>query len=366
MTTAQVSDADGPLLELQYGPAATIWRMNYGWRRRKEKSVRGFMMNPVTGHWVGGVDEAGEENGDDAPPDKTPPQRIVPFVEDRRNILVVRPAYQLGVLSAASMTTLQYALKRGIEAVYQLEESELVGEPLPNRDNRQSILFFEAAEGGAGVLTRLATEPHALAAVAAEALEIMHFQRPEKGQGWTQKTLVEELDEHGKPLCEAGCYRCLLSYYNQPDHPLIDRKDVVAKGLVLDILCRLTTAKLALGTQGRAPEQHSAELARMSTSTLEQAWLAHVELHGHRKPDRAQHTITASHTCADFFYDDLQLVVFIDGPHHDKSAQQDKDVAIDRKLDEQGFLVVRFPKEQALWPAIFLKNADLFGAGQTQ
>ncbi|MBV5333799.1 hypothetical protein JZU57_00805, partial [bacterium] len=36
MTTAQVSDADGPLLELQYGPAATIWRMNYGWRRRKE------------------------------------------------------------------------------------------------------------------------------------------------------------------------------------------------------------------------------------------------------------------------------------------------------------------------------------------
>jgi len=366
MTTAGVSDADGPLLELQYGPAATIWRMNYGWRRRKEKSVLGFMMNPVTGHWVGGVDEAGEENGDDAPPDKTPPQRIVPFVEDRRNILVVRPSYKLGVLSASSMTTLQYALKRGIEALYQLEESELVAEPLPNRDNRQSILFFEAAEGGAGVLTRLATEPHALAAVAAEALEIMHFERPVQGQGWTQKTLVEELDEHGKPLCEAGCYRCLLSYYNQPDHPHIDRKDALAKGLVLDILCRLTTAKLSLGTQGRAPEQHSAELARMSTSSLELAWLTYVESHGHRKPDRAQHTLESVHACADFFYDDLQLVVFIDGPHHDKSAQQDKDEAIDRKLDEQGFLVVRFPKEQTLWPAIFSKNADLFGAGQTQ
>jgi len=364
MTTAEVSDADGPLLELQYGPAATIWRMNYGWRRRKEKSVLGFMMNPVTGHWVGGVDEAGEENGDDAPPDKTPPQRIVPFVEDRRNILVVRPSYKLGVLSASSMTTLQYALKRGIEAIYQLEESELVGEPLPNRDNRQSILFFEAAEGGAGVLTRLATEPHALAAVAAEALEIMHFKRPKQGQGWTQTTLVEELDECGKPLCEAGCYRCLLSYYNQPDHPNIDRKDEKAKGQVLDILCRLTTAKLVLGTQGRAPEQHSAELARMSTSSLEQAWLAYVELHVHRKPDRAQHTVTSAQACADFFYDDLQLVVFIDGPHHDKSAQIDKDQAIDRKLDEQGFLVVRFPKEQTLWPAIFTKNADLFGAGQ--
>ena len=181
MVTSEVSDAQGPLLELQYGPAATIWRMNYGWRRRKEKSIRGFMMNPVTGHWVGGVDEAGEENGDDTPPDKTPPQRIVPFVEDRRNILVVRPSYRLGVMSASSMTTLQYALKRGIEAVYQLEESELVAEPLPNRDNRQAILFFEAAEGGAGVLTRLAAEPTALAAVAVEALEIMHFLPPAAG-----------------------------------------------------------------------------------------------------------------------------------------------------------------------------------------
>ena len=163
MVTSVVSDEQGqPLLELQYGPAATIWRMNYGWKRRKDKKVLGFMINPVTGHWVGGENEAGDAEGDDAPPDKTPPQRIVPFVEDRRNILVVMPHHALGVLSEKTMTTLQYALKRGIEAVYQLEESELMAEPLPGRDNRQSILFFEAAEGGAGVLTRIATEPKAL------------------------------------------------------------------------------------------------------------------------------------------------------------------------------------------------------------
>jgi hypothetical protein len=362
---SEVSDGEGPLLELQYGPAATIWRMNYGWRRRKEKSVRGFMMNPVTGHWVGGVDEAGEEGGDDAPPDKTPPQRIVPFVEDRRNILVVRPHYRLGELSASSMTTLQYALKRGIEAVYQLEESELMAEPLPNRENRQSILFFEAAEGGAGVLTRLASEPNALAAVAAEALEILHFVPPAKGHPWSFKALVED-KEDGQSVCEAGCYKCLLSYYNQPDHPIIDRKDAVANGLVLDVLCRLTTAKLSLGTQGRAPGQHSAELACMSTSSLEQAWLAYVEAQGHRKPDRAQHVIQSAHTCADFFYNEYKLAVFIDGPHHEVEAQHAKDEAINRKLDEQGYLVVRFPKTQSEWPAIFAKNADLFGPGKNK
>lgn len=366
VVNSEVSDEGGPLLELQYGPTATIWRMNYGWRRRKEKSVRGFMMNPVTGHWVGGVDEAGEDGGDDAPPDKTPPQRIVPFVEDRRNILVVRPHYRLGELSASSMTTLQYALKRGIEAVYQLEESELMAEPLPNRDNRQSILFFEAAEGGAGVLTRLASEPNALAAVAKEALEILHFQRPENGEPWTKESLTDEKDEHGKTVCEAGCYKCLLSYYNQPDHPLIDRKDAAAKGLVLDILCRLTSAKLSLGTQGRAPEQHSAELARMSASSLEQAWLAYVDAQGHRKPDAAQRVIESVQVCADFFYDEYNLVVFVDGPHHDVAAQRAKDEAINRKLDEQGYLVVRFPKNQSEWPAVFTKNADLFGPGKTQ
>jgi hypothetical protein len=31
--------------------------MNFGWRRRKDKAILGFMMNPVTGHWVGGVDD---------------------------------------------------------------------------------------------------------------------------------------------------------------------------------------------------------------------------------------------------------------------------------------------------------------------
>ncbi|MCH8857334.1 MAG: DUF1998 domain-containing protein, partial [Proteobacteria bacterium] len=366
MVTTVVEDDEGPLLEMQYGPAATVWRMNFGWRRRKEKSIQGFMMNPVTGHWVGGVDDGnGEKEAEgEAPPDKTPPQRIVPYVEDRRNILIIRPHYRLGELVAETLTTLQYALKRGIEAVYQLEESELMAEPLPTRDNRQSILLFEAAEGGAGVLTRLATESEALSAVAAKALEVMHFMVPPAGQSWTRKGLIEELDHDGKPLCEAGCYRCLLSYYNQPDHTLIDRKDKDAGGLLLDILCRLTSARARQGTQGRAPQEHDAELSRTAGSSLEQAWLDHVNEHGYRKPDRGQHTIAGANVCADFFYDDLNLAVFIDGPYHETDTQRAADAAIDRALDELGYLVVRFPKEQARWPDIFKNNADLFGPGK--
>ena len=367
--TTQVSDTQGPLLELQYGPAATVWRMNLGWRRRKEKSLLGFNINPVTGHWVGGLDGTGrqaEENNSDAPPDKTPPQRIVPYVEDRRNVLVVRPAAAVGALAPSTMATLQHALKRGIESVYQLEESELMSEPLPNRDLRHSILFYEAAEGGAGVLTRIATEPDALAEVAARALEIMHFRSPAGGQWADQLTdsLTEELD-NGNPICEAGCYRCLLSYYNQPDHKLIDRQDKESGALLLTLLRRLTRAGATTGSEGRAPGQQAQELLRTAGSALERAWLEYVDRRGHRRPDRGQVTIETCRASADFLYEDFQLAVFIDGPHHDADAQRAKDADVSRRLEEAGYLVVRFPHDQAKWPAIFARHADLFGKGTT-
>jgi Lhr-like helicase/very-short-patch-repair endonuclease len=356
------ADSEGPILELQYGAAATVWRMNLGWRRRKEKSILGFMINPVTGHWMGGADEAGDAE-EETPADQTPAQRIVPYVEDRRNVLILRAHPDAGGWPETTMATLQYALKRGIESVYQLEESELMAEPLPSRDVRLSILFYESAEGGAGVLTRLATESGALAAVAARALEIMHFKRPDQGL-WEFSALEEELDD-GKPFCEAGCYKCLLSYYNQPDHTVIDRLDPGNGRKVLDILCRLTRALGSVGTFGRDPADQAAELRRVSGSSLEQAWLDYLEARGYRKPDRGQVTLERCATCADFFYDDWKAAIFIDGPHHEAASQRETDVAINRCLEEAGFYVIRFPKAQEAWPEIFSSHADLFGSGRT-
>ncbi|GHD70900.1 DEAD/DEAH box helicase [Vogesella fluminis] len=355
---AVLKAGDIPVLELQYGSAATVWRMNLGWRRRKEKSLLGFMINPVTGHWMGGAEEAGEPDPE-TPPDKTPPQRIVPYVEDRRNVLIVRPLEELDI---KTMATLQFALKRGIEAVYQLEESELMAEPLPKADLRRSILFYESAEGGAGVLTRIATEPDALAQVADEALAIMHYQRPANGY-WDRTALTEELDSQGQPICEAGCYKCLLSYYNQPDHIHIDRQDADNEGKALDILCQLTRSRGEVGSFGRSPEQQQGELERIAGSSLEQAWLEHVKAYGYRLPDAGQHTIERCQTTADFFYADWKAAIFIDGPHHEAAAQAGKGQAINACLEAAGYYVVRFPKEASAWSDIFKVHADLFGAG---
>jgi hypothetical protein len=120
------------------------------------------------------------------------------------------------------MATLQNALARGIGLVFQLEEGETLTEPVPSRENRRAILAYEATEGGAGVLGRLTTEPQVLARVARTALELMHCRNLDAAIAAADPELLEE---DPKAQCVKGCYRCLLSYYNQPDHELIDRTD---------------------------------------------------------------------------------------------------------------------------------------------
>ena len=193
--------------------------MNLGWRRRKEKSIYGFNIDATTGFWSKD-EQAPLEQNEEMGAEERVVQRVSPYVEDRRNVLILRPVEPL---SDKEMTTLQYALKRGIEECFQIEESELMVEPMPGCEQRNRILFYEAAEGGAGVLTRLVTDPSAIGRVARSALTICHY---DESSDWADT----------KSDCEAGCYRCLLSYYNQPDHELIDRCDPTVRELLRALL----------------------------------------------------------------------------------------------------------------------------------
>ena len=199
-----------PVANLTYSPSAKIWRINKGWRRRKDKRQLGFFINPLNGRWSkqDSPDEPlgeGEEN----PPTRQarePNQRIVPFVEDHRNILILTPATPL---SEMAMTTVQAALKRGITQSFQIEEAELVVEALPDSSSRKSLLFYEAAEGGAGVLSRLGQSTHQLAIVAREALNLLHYDTSRLPEIFTVEDLaaVEHRRSDGAHVCEAGCYQ---------------------------------------------------------------------------------------------------------------------------------------------------------------
>ena len=340
--------ADGEvLLDVWYGPAATLWRINLGWRRREQRLIYGFSVDANTGLWTKDA-QAPTDVEEDGPPDGKTVQRITPFVEDTRNVLMLRP--QIG-LTEAGRISLQYALKRGIEQEFQLEEAELAAEPLPDRDERAVILLYEAAEGGAGVLTRIANDPEAIRRVAHRAVEVCHF-----GSASGSWSGVDDLVDRDAE-CEAGCYRCLLSYANQPDHEQIDRRD---SGM-LDFLCRLTRAE-----RGPVPDAGSAgdsfdELVNISGSGLEEEWLAFIKGRGYRLPDKGQPYLKEFDTRPDFAYSGQQALVYIDGPHHLEQGRKALDEQKTRQLQDAGLTVVRFDADRTAWDGIAADYAWLFG-----
>jgi hypothetical protein len=240
--SAIAADQNGPILRLDYASGASISRVNKGLRRRREKSILGFEIDTATGRWAASTPE-----GDAAEaPDRAPIQRVVPIVQDNKNAALLRLADER--LSETSMATLQHALTRGLELVFQLEEGETLTEPVPSREERKAILIFEATEGGAGVLNRLANEPSALAQVARASLELMHCKNIDAAVAAADPDLIEYVAE---PKCVMGCYRCLLSYYNQPDHELIDRTDRDA----LRVLLRLMRGQTSITIQTAETEE---------------------------------------------------------------------------------------------------------------
>jgi hypothetical protein len=213
---------------LIYAPAATLWRLNYGWKRRKDKNMKGFFIDPLTGQWGKGEEtDFDSEDSDSGDIDKNTAQRIVPYVEDYKNILLYKPSETHA--DETVMVTLQAALKRGIEQHYEIEEVEIAAEPLPSTVKRNCLLFYEASEGGAGVLNRIALERGELSRIAKKSLEIMHYDITKPVHS------VDDLADTDKN-CVAACYNCLLSYYNQSDHASIDRRDSKVKEILMSLL----------------------------------------------------------------------------------------------------------------------------------
>jgi len=230
---AQITEADfrcedASILSLQYANSAEISRINKGLKRRAQQTKFGFYIDPRSGYWAKSEDEDPDV---DVPPDVARPVRIVPIVRDHKNALLFRFS-EPSAYAAKTIPTVQHALMRGIEVVFQLEEGEILGEPLPARDNRRAILAYEATEGGAGVLSRLVEDPQALRKVARESLVLMHFERVDEA---IAAGAAEQLVTRDGEACVRGCYRCLLSYFNQPDHELIDRTSDEAKQMLIDL-----------------------------------------------------------------------------------------------------------------------------------
>jgi very-short-patch-repair endonuclease len=244
-----------------------------------------------------------------------------------------------------------FALERGIEAVFQLEDSELDGELLPPEDGpRDRMLFTESAEGGAGVLRRLQAEKDALAKAAKEALRIAHF-NPDTGAD------LGGVDA-GHP-CGKACYDCLLSYGNQLVHELIDRHR--ARDLLLAIAGGVTLPT----RRGVSRTEQSTALIAQADSSLEEAFVQWLKDNGYRLPDQAQVTVTDAYARPDFVYQrpNAPVAVFVDGPWHDNEAAAQRDAAAAERLEDLGWYVVRVRHDDN-WQDIVGKNPTVFGGGR--
>lgn len=328
----QPPDETEPLMEVTYIPGAELWRLNHGWRRAPDR--QGFSLAVNTGEWLGQEDNFSETGGAQA--QRSPILTgVKPFVTDQRNLLLLRPLIA-ETCDSPFLKTLAYAMQRGLQVLYQVEEQEIAVELL-GQGEWQRILLWEAAEGGTGVWERLLAEKDALAGVAREALKICHF-HPETG---------EEIPAEAE-ACGRGCYDCLLSYANQTDHRFINRR------LIREFLLQMSQAELLHNPFSRSYEEQYEWLSQRldPASPLEKEVLNYLYANRLRLPDFAQYLpVSDVPVQVDFYYmrDNLPgICVFVDGPTHNANRQSQRDVHIREALQDRGFQIIAIRHDRPL------------------
>jgi len=230
------------------------------------------------------------------------------------------PGLQAGTSIESFYTTLLHSWMRALMVAFNLDERELDGFLAPGTDAGipYRVILYETSVGGSGVLASLA-EPARLESAVARARELLH----------------EEEDE-GDPEggCERACYECLLSFYNQRDHSLLDRR------LVLPWLRALEGLAVEAEVAGAA----LAALEAQCQSGLERQVLHAIHDRGLPLPDVAQEmlydTDQSPLAVADFYYRRGRVVVFVDGSPHHRDYVQAADERKRKRLKALGYRIV--------------------------
>jgi len=332
---AAVYANDTLAMRLSYGDATSLFRINLGWANQQGKHPPGFLLDVERGYWAHNKADA-EDAADALATGRM--VRVVPFVNDTKNALVIsfEPP-----LSRPEMAGLQSAFKEAIQKQFQLEPRELSTELMPDREAPREILFYEASEGGAGVLRQLVEDPAAVPSLARQALEICHFD-------------PDTLEDTAADTCGKACYSCLLDYFNQPEHQDLDRN------LIRDALVKIAggECKPAGGAGSRA--ERMVALRKRCDSELEKRWLDEIDKYLLTPPSDAQFLIEACSTRPDFFYREHNAAIYIDGPPHDTPEAIRADEEITQRLMEHGYAVIRFHHNED-WLKIFMQHPDIFG-----
>ena len=316
-----VTDGEEEQLTLTYEHNGQVINVNRGPRQSEDDDAIGFGYCRACNEWlvsenafdkhVGGKDEDGK-----CPQNATVDEvlrGIHLYTETQNDVLTIDCPLPEGVSDVEGFyTTLRYTLEQAISVTMELDENELdgfIGE-VPGKPDRRRIVLYETAEGGIGAVQAL-TETPRLRAVLRSAREVLH---------------------EGEEGCEKACYECLLTFYNQRDHDILDR------GLVLPFLQTLDNLQI----EGRVGQADRYEvLLENCQSDLERRVLRAIDKRGLRLPDEAQKTLYDGDEPvaeADFYYEP-KIPVFVDGSPHYKDYVREADEQTRRRLKAAGYRV---------------------------
>jgi len=288
--SATVQFEKTPLLTLRFIPTARLISVNRGWRSRK---TEGFPLGLTSGNWSREMPKIDEDNAEDS-------LLVKVWTSNLADALYLESTELMG-LNPDGIVTLQYALKRAIESVFQVESNEIgvteIGDPESPR-----ILIYEAAEGSLGILSQFVENDKILRNVIKEAEKICRFDE----------------EEYKAP----ASYDDLLSYYNQRDHQRLDRF------LIHDALTKLKQADYQLPVKDSFTdyEDHYQRIfSRLDpNSSTERKFIKYLYENGLKLPDEAQKRVPDIYCQSDFYYAP-RVWIFCDGSPHDKPRVRERD-----------------------------------------
>ena len=178
------------------------------------------------------------------------------------------------------------------------------------------------------MLTRLVGEQGTIAKVAQKSLELMHFDPTTITSGSRDTRSLEDTAEKS---CVAACYRCLMSYFNQPDHELLDRRDEKAREILLR-LARGTSANLAW----RRPSANPPPIPEGVDSRIA-SWIGKLDGAGLPRPDSEPLTLAER---------SLPLVW---RAHYVAAVLGAPAGGLEEALDARGFSLVVVGADEATW-----------------
>lgn len=324
------------LLNLIYDQSTELIKLNRK-SRRSTTETDGFAIDKRNGKWVTQKDI---ENSQEVLENK---KDVMVFVRDTADTLYIQPLSNME-LTADQIISLSYALKRGIESLFQVEENE-IGVNIMGDKEKPNILIYESAEGSLGILSQLIQEPQKLKQLFEESYLKMHFD-----------LVTREETEAGKKLPRAS-YEDLLSYYNQRHHEILDRYSIK------EVLERLMDCDLSLVQRGNDREEQYRFLLDSydKSSGTELPLIQYLYKNKLALPDKAQIYIDEFYISADFVYNTANgaVLLFCDGSVHDKESIIKDDEHKRKLLRDTGYDVIEWHYKETI-EELVARRKDIF------